>query len=205
MKEKMPESHDIMIQCFTDPAEWDAAHWDATVFLSDPTCQNRHPPGIGLGFRNFDAGKKIFDGWIQRVGHVDLYEELRISIIEGPIPSDPEGYTVFISSNPLRTIHRKQIVDPSFNPARFLRISRLSRMYPEPGSPHLRLFKKHFAARRRFQIFPAELIGSRIKSVDLSRSIEKSELHLLLASDLKPDQPEYAVLTAKNEQSKRAA
>src|SRR5437667_3169686 len=144
MKLKTPDSPDTLIQCFTDPPEWETAKWSATLFLYDPTALAQDPPGIGIAFRNFPAGKQIFDGWIKRFGHFDAYEELRVSIIEGPIPSDPDGYTVFISSNPLNTIKRKQLDDRHFSPTRFVRFSRLNRMNPVPGSPHLRLFKKHY-------------------------------------------------------------
>jgi hypothetical protein len=46
-------------------------------------------------FADFDAGKRIFEGWIKRVGHRDEFEEIRASIVEGPISGKPDGYTVF--------------------------------------------------------------------------------------------------------------
>ena len=200
MKETIPDSPDILIQYFIDPPEWDAAKWGATAFLYDPAGVRRDYPGIGLAFQNFDIGKKIFDEWIERFGHVDLHEELRISIIEGPIPSDPEGYTVCISANSQHTVRRKQILDPSFRPTKFARVARMCRMNPSPDSPHLRLFKEHFARVKRYQIFPAWFEGREIKELDESRFIEKAELNFFHSSDLKPKDLEYAAVTAKHEQ-----
>src|SRR6266446_1561606 len=84
MKQNVPDSPEALIQCFVDPAEWDAAKWGATAFLYDPDGASREYPAIGIGFHNFEAGKAIFDHWIARFGHVDLHDELRVSIIEGP-------------------------------------------------------------------------------------------------------------------------
>jgi hypothetical protein len=196
---------ELMFQCFTDPRQWAAAHWGATAFLYDISSTGQVPPGIGIAFRNFQAGKQIFDDWIKRLGHLDAHEELRVSIIEGPYPHPKEGkkheststandYTVFLSSNLLNTIKRKQQDDPDFNPTKFVRFAQMNRMAPVPGSPHLRLFKAHFARLKRYRLFPALFDGSQIKDLDLSRYVEKQELNLLRASDLKPDQAEHAVL-----------
>ena len=196
MKKNIPESPDALIQCFIEPADWDVANWGATAFLYDPTGTSSEYPGIAIGFRNFEIGKKIFDGWIGRLGHLDSHEELRVSIIEGPIPSDPHGYTVLISSNPLHTVKRKQLLDPDFRPAKFVRLARLHRMNPALNSPHLRLFKAHFARLKRYQIMPAHFDGLGIKEVAHSRFIEKAELNFLRSSDLKPNDLEYAAYTA---------
>ena len=68
-----PESPDILIQCFINPAAWAPAKWAATVFTYHlPRAMGNELPGVGLAFENFDAGKRIFDGWIERLCHVIL-------------------------------------------------------------------------------------------------------------------------------------
>jgi hypothetical protein len=197
MKQNEPDSPETLVQAFTHSPEWDAANWRGTVFTYHyPKAMGKELPGIGLGFENFEAGKKVFDGWINRLGRVDACEELRISIVEGPVASGAEGYTVFISSNPFHTIQRKQIEDPDFKPTRFIRMSRLNRMTPDPSSPHLRLFKIHFAIVGRYRLFPAHLVGSEIGNVDLTRCIEKQELNLLHTSSLQPQDLEYEAITS---------
>ena len=103
MKSTTPESStDILIQCFIDPAEWATARWVATVLTyhaPSPNCQEL--PGIGLAFENFEAGKRIFDGWIKRIGNLDLHEELRICIIEARFRATPMD--IPCSSHPTRS------------------------------------------------------------------------------------------------------
>ncbi|HWW03390.1 MAG TPA: hypothetical protein VNZ64_27050 [Candidatus Acidoferrum sp.] len=195
MKLNTPDSPDTFIQSFTDPQEWSAAKWAATAFLYDPGDSSHEPPSLAIAFENFDAGKRIFDGWIERLGHIDTYEELRISVIEGPLPGDPRGYSVFVSSNPLNTVKRKQLDQPDFDPALFIRSGRLNRMNPAPRSPHLRLFKSHFARLGRYLLLPAHFKDSQIQNLDSGRSIEKHELNLFHTTDLKPHQAEYSVFS----------
>jgi hypothetical protein len=199
MKLNSPESPDTLVHLFIDLKDWSVAHWSATGFLYDPADRSPLPPSIAFAFRNFDVGKKIFDGWLQRIGHFDTYEELRVSIIEGPVPTAPTGYSVLITSNPLSTIKRKQAEDPAFNPVRFVRTSRLNRMTPAPGSPHLRFFKKHLARVRRYRLIPAHFDGQGIRALDESRYIEKRELNVFHSSQVKPDQVEYSVFSTSSE------
>jgi hypothetical protein len=195
MKLNMPDSPELLIQLLADPKEWADARWAATAFLYNPFSDFSEAPAIGLAFHNFDAGKKIFDRWLARLGHNDTHEELRISIIEGPLPVDPHGYSVFISSNPLKTIKRIQIDDPTFDPKQFVRTGQLHRMNPAPDSPHLRLFKRHFAAAKRYCLLPAHFNAGNIAAIDPARYIEKCELNLFHVSQLKPHQAEYAVFS----------
>jgi hypothetical protein len=197
MKLNYPDSPELFIQLLTDPKQWAAARWAGTAFLYDPSAapDSCAAPAIGLAFENFAAGKEIFDRWLARLGHHDAHEELRISIIEGPLPADPHGYSVFISSNPFNTIKRKQSEDRAFDPKHFVRVGQLHRMNPDPGSPHLRLFKQHFAAAKRYRLLPAHFDAGHIAALDPSRYIEKHELNLFHASDLKPHQAEYSVFS----------
>lgn len=181
------------LQIFTDPIEWDKAKWSGTVFLYDPLGGRNQTPGLGIGFADFEVGKRIFEGWVERVGHVDKFEEIRLSIVEGPLPGKPDGYTVLISSNPENTIRRKQQTDPDFKPTDVMLLSRMHRMNPSPGSPNLRMFKKAFKDFGYYRLFPAHVTTSEIKEMDVSLYIEKRDIHFIQASDIKPGDPEYAV------------
>src|SRR5947207_3245176 len=92
---------DAMFLSLTDPEAWAIARWRATVLLYVPNPTPDQVPGLALGFLNFHVGKKIFDGWLKRIGHTDPANELRVSIVEGAIDSNPSAYTVLISANPL--------------------------------------------------------------------------------------------------------
>jgi hypothetical protein len=189
----MTNTPKAFLQIFTDPIVWEKAKWSGTVFIYDEEGLRRRIPGLGIGFADFDAGKNIFAEWIERVGHRDEFEELRVSIVEGPIPGKPDGYTVVISSNPENTIRRKQQTNPDFKPTNIMLLFRMHRMNPSPGSPNLGMFKKAFKDFGFYQLFPAHVADNQIQDMDLSLYIEKREIHLVHTSEIKPDDPEHAV------------
>jgi hypothetical protein len=81
---------------FINPDAWDAAGWRGVLFGHSP---NR-PPFMGLYFANETAGKRIFSDWIAKVGREDEYELILVSIIEGEIPGQPSGCTVYLGTHP---------------------------------------------------------------------------------------------------------
>jgi len=95
---------DVFLQMFIDPVKWDAARWKATAFFHDP--KGVKPPCLGIVFDNIETGKEIFSDWRRRLGSVDQYDELRISIVEGEILGMGPGYSVHISSDPNHTVER---------------------------------------------------------------------------------------------------
>ena len=187
-----------LLQIFTDPIEWDKAKWSGTIFLFDPEGLKKQIPGLGIGFADFEAGKKIFDGWIKRVGHVDQFEEIRVSIIEGPLPGKPNGYTVMISSNPDHTIRRTQQSQPEFQPTNVILMSRMHRMNPAPSSKNLERFKQVLNEFGFYRLFPAHVANQQIQDMDVSLYIEKREIHFVQIADIHPNDPEHAIF-AKND------
>jgi hypothetical protein len=182
-----------LLQIFTDPIQWDKAKWSGTVFIYDPEGLKKQIPGLGTGFADFEIGKRIFEGWIKRVGHIDQFEEIRVSIIEGPLPGKADGYTIMISSNPDHTIRRKQQSEPEFRPTNVMLVSRMHRMNPSPGSKNLERFKKAFSDFGFYRVFPAHVANHQIEDMDLSLYVEKREIHFVHTSEIKPGDPEYAV------------
>ncbi len=69
---------------------WDRACWIGIAILSD----KKSAPYLGLVFQNMDAAIDIFENWNKDFGHRDLYEEIRIAIIEDDIQGKEYGYTV---------------------------------------------------------------------------------------------------------------
>jgi hypothetical protein len=195
-----PKEIKALLQIFTDPVEWDKAKWSGTVFLFDPDGAKKQIPGLGIGFADFEAGKKIFEGWIKRVGHVDEFEEIRVSIIEGQLPNNKrDGYTVMISSNPDHTVRCEQQTHPEFRPETVMLVSRMHRMNPAPGSQNLERFKKAVADFGFYRLFPAHVANHQIHDQDLSLYIEKHEIHFTQAENLRSGEPEYAVFAKQTE------
>ena len=78
-----------------DTELWNKASWMGTAILSN----KKSAPYLGLLFQNRDAAIKIFEQWNKDFGHRDLYEEIRIAVIEGDIPGKEHGYTIHITTN----------------------------------------------------------------------------------------------------------
>jgi hypothetical protein len=164
----------ILFKSLIDVDKWNEAGWKGAAFFHDPT--GEQPPCLGLAFENIEAGKQIFTQWHERLGSHDEHEELRISIIEGEILGQDDGYSMHISSNPANTAQRRQL---PFSTA--IVISRSRRM-ETPNSPHLARFKEEFARHKRYSLIPVSLRGE--PSFELS--IEKAELLFRQTSDITP-------------------
>lgn len=167
-----------LFQSLIDVDLWNDAQWTATAFLHDP--DGAKPPCIGLVFGNTMIGRKIFEGLRSRLGEIDRFEELYVSIIEGEILGEKSGYTVHLSSDPLRTEARLHAdgTPVTFDSAVIL--SRYQRMIPEAGSLNLARFKSHLKVHQKYFIIP---VSSDIQP-QFDYAIEKREIHLREASEI---------------------
>jgi hypothetical protein len=77
-----------------DITRWDKAIWKGVFYM----CGASQPPIMALLFLNKEVAIKIFAQWYVRIGRSDDYEEMRISIIEGDVPGEDPGYTVYIAN-----------------------------------------------------------------------------------------------------------
>jgi hypothetical protein len=182
----------MMLQSFINSALWDKAWWDAVVYLHHPT--NEEPPCLGLGFHHINVGKQIFQEWIEQFGRVDQHDELRIAIVEGPIPDRKDGYSVHISSNPQNTVRRaKEQQGLDIDADLVLTVGRIHRMYPEPGSPHLPLFKKDLAIHGRYFLLPVAMGGGSFDP-QFEYSIGKREVLFRNVSELTENDVDNVIL-----------
>ena len=178
---------DIYFQSLIDVELWDSAGWKGTAFLHDPS--GTEPPGLGFLFDDINAGKRIFSGWRDRVGRVDEYEEIRVSIIRGEILGLPPGYSLHVSSDPLHSARRAGDKGVALDFLTAVVLSRIKRMTPNPGSPHLGQFEKDFAKCQRYLLVPVSSKGTS----EFEFSIEKHEIHLRQASEIRADDVDAAV------------
>lgn len=138
-----------------DVALWNKARWCATAFQVWSDRVNT-PPVIGIAYLNKDPAEKIFEQWRRRYGKRDIFEELRISIIEGDVPGEPPGYTVHIGIDFENVLKRYRDAGLSVEDGSFLgSVSRLNRMTPPPGSPNLPRFKEAFRKHGEYLLVPA--------------------------------------------------
>ena len=178
----------VFFQSFIDSENWDKAKWRGTVFLHDPTGVS--PPILGIQFTNIEIGKQIFKEWLERLGKIDAYEELRISIVEGEIPGERRGYSVHISSNTQKTEARARAEGATSNADYAVTIGRVNQMEPELNSPHLPNFKQGYQKHGRYYLIPV----SPDMNPDFNLAIEKTEIHFRNVSDLTETDVDAVVL-----------
>ena len=185
------EGSEAFMQTFIDLPLWDKAHWRATVFMGRQ--DGSEHPFLGIGFEDIEPGIKIFEQWQERLGTFDEHDELRVSIIEGPIPGEEPGYTVFISSNPLNTMAR--MTNKDFNPTHVVVLSRINRMNPAPNSPHLPMFKRLYAAHKRFALIPVHVnLKTGQARPFVEHRIMKETVNFIPSTKIGPNDPECFAL-----------
>ncbi|MFQ3543710.1 TIR domain-containing protein [Halobacillus rhizosphaerae] len=146
------ERKSLFITGFIDGELWNEAVWKGTAFTHNTVL--KEPPGLALLFENEEAAISIFNGWIQRLGEYDRYNELRISIIEGDVPAEGKGYTVHISAN-VENILSKAVGSEEESSQDVLMVrTRFNRMHPSNGSKHLDYFKESYQKFGSYLLLP---------------------------------------------------
>ncbi len=164
----------MIFDSFIDVPLWNRASWQGVGFL----CFPEQPPTLGLLFRDVSAGEEIFRQWKGRLGASDKNNELRITIVEGPIPGAKPGYNIRIGSNAptiLRLAKERGVAPPDSG---ILMISRVHRMNPPPGSENLHHFKAHYARHNVFDLVQISVDPARGMLVNAQSAIRKSEICL---------------------------
>ncbi|WP_299654838.1 hypothetical protein [uncultured Jannaschia sp.] len=126
---------------------WQEAGWEGVGVALQPELPNA-PPFLGLLFRDGKAGRRIFENWILDIGQEDADEKIRIVILTGVEKSNPNAYTLAVSSN--------------INKAQFKELDRIfvtSKMktMENPDPRNLENFGRAFAASRRYALVPVTL------------------------------------------------
>jgi hypothetical protein len=155
---------------------WDKARWVATAFLWAPG----EIPIMALAFLNKEPAETIFKEWRQRYGKQDMYEELRVALIEGDLPGRAPGYSVHISVNWEKLLERYKRA--GFTPTagdHYMTISRVNRMNLQPGATNLASFKTSFKEFGAYLLAPAtcKRDGSDV-NVNFDLAIAKRDLFL---------------------------
>jgi len=161
---------------------WNAAKWKATVFAYQPG----QPPSLGIAYMNEEPARKIFEQWHERYGNNDQFEELRISIIEGPIEGQGDGYSVHVSTDPDAWVKRLKAAGYSVSEDDiYLSVSRINRMNPEPGSKNLEFFKQLCREHKIYFLVPC-VISKDLKSVTpfFNLAIRKGKIEFRKVSDV---------------------
>ena len=109
---------------------------------------------IILFFETMEQGQKLFSSLIESIGEEDKQDRLRVSIVEGEVPHQRNGYFVVIGENIEATekIVRKKENAQSIN---YIAVNvRFHRIYLEGESPSLKKFKEEYNKFKCFYIAP---------------------------------------------------
>ncbi|MFW9879784.1 MAG: hypothetical protein ACFFG0_42460, partial [Candidatus Thorarchaeota archaeon] len=131
------------VSSIIDGRQWDEAKWNGFGFFLDHNGLN-----IFIGFANGNAGKKIFQGWINRFGNVDENENIKITIIKGVDRFNPHWYRVHIGAD----IQKEQLKSGDIIISAF-RLHKIEAKSPENLNNLISAFKNY----KTFRFCPAEL------------------------------------------------
>jgi hypothetical protein len=170
---------------------WNAAEWSATFFAH----QAGKPPVLGLAYKDEASARKIFEGWHKRYGNNDEYEELRVSIIEGPVQGEGPGYSVHIGPDPEAVTKCFKDAGYPVEGGLFVDVSRINRMNPNPDSKYLEMFKDQYRQFKSYFLAPGALLedGKSIRPL-FELSIYKGRIHFRHVTDIGKNDVDSSVL-----------
>lgn len=162
-----------------DTELWNKASWMGTAILSN----KKSAPYLGLLFQNRDAAIKIFEQWNKDFGHRDLYEEIRIAVIEGDIPGKEHGYTIHITTNQENLIAKCRKLNLSAEQVLFTIISRFRRMPIEKGNHNMATFREEVERFLSYKIIPIYMSENGLEPL-FDYEIEKTEIFFRQADEI---------------------
>jgi hypothetical protein len=170
---------------------WNAAGWRGTFFAKLPDL----PPFLGLAYRDEVSARRIFEGWRERYGDNDKYEELRISIVEGPVKGERDGYSVHVGSDLEAAAKRFKDAGYEFDGDLFFAVSRINRMNPPRDSKNLQLFKNQYREYKAYILAPGVISDDdKIRKPLFELGIHKTKIHFRHVSEIGKNDIDSVVL-----------
>lgn len=158
------ERKTFFVSNLIDQNDWDKANWkNGMAYLS--AHGGDIPPIMVLFFENIEYGKKIFNHFIQLVGLEDEDERIRVSIVEGDVPKQENGYFVTIGEHPKATSEVIAQLNESESIEYFATQQRLLRVFVNTESIHLANFKKEVDKFKCYYIAPGQQLKGPAKGV----------------------------------------
>jgi hypothetical protein len=145
------------------------------------------------------SAKAIFSAWLERLGRVDKYEELRIAIIEGQLARQEPGYSITIGSN-VEAIRNRAIAEGRIAPTgTVVAATRIHRMAPSVGSPHLAMFRASYERHSHYGLMPmlrAQSDDGQITPLS-NFVITKRQLHFRTIDDISDDDVDSVIFSRR--------
>lgn len=185
----MMENNNLYFTSVINLDLWNAAKWKATIVATNGI----DIPILGLAFENEKFGKKIFEEWIKRFGQKDVFDEIRVSIIEGDIPGEESGYTVHINTAIENIIKRLEANNMKPLDTLIMTLGRYNRMNPDPNSKNLPTFKQEYLKHKKYKLIPAYINKNMQVTPFFDLSIEKQEIIFRNTKDINKNDLDYVV------------
>ncbi|KAB1159468.1 hypothetical protein F7018_03915 [Tenacibaculum aiptasiae] len=174
-------------QTVIDAELWDKAKWKGFGFLKLPS---NNTLGIVLAFQNEDAGKKIFENWINEYGAIDTNDEICITIIKGIRKKNPYWYKILINKfMDIDNMKEGQFISSS---------SRFHMMEPK-NDINLKNLIKGFEFFNNYTLIPAFIDKNYDMKPFFELGIQKSKLKIIDAWKIGIHNPERVVITDDDE------
>ena len=146
---------------------WDKAIWRGVAFSDNGSNLVLSPI-----FENIDAGKQIFEQWIETVGHKDEIDYIKIGIIKGIDRENPFYYRVVFGPN-IDSLIEKEHPTMIFHHCR-------SHTMETTTDQNIKIFEDGLKRTGCFTIFPTGISNGRVFPVN-SLYIKKSNVEIMEA------------------------
>ena len=158
---------DLSVHTIINQHLWNRAKWIGTSYFSfGPD----YPPVIGLMFENVDAGKKIFEELIARLGSIDENELIRVAVLKGVDKANPFYYQVHIAAR------RGAIANVTKKNSGIVMISRHNLMESN-SHRNIDFFQSEFDRISAYFLAPTEMTSREPKPI-MELRILKREFHV---------------------------
>lgn len=184
----------LFVSGLIDHEKWEKAKWMPGVsYCFSPEA----PPIFTFYFDDLSLGKEIFAKLINIVGEEDKDERIRLSIIEGEVPKQDDGYFVTIGENINAT--GKIVDDLSTADVRYIAVGqRTQRMKPKTGSMNLNKFKEEFEKHGCYYIAPGKQLYDREQGygahIEMKYSILKKKIEFRNYNEIRDDNDPDVIL-----------
>lgn len=158
---------------------WNRADWRGTAVLSD----GQSAPYLGLLFENREVAIKIFKQWNENFGDKDIYEEIRIAIIEGDIPGEAHGYTVHITTNQENLVSKCKKLNLEIDKTLFVIINRFRRIETAKNNRNMKVFREEVERYLSYKLIPVYMSKEGLEPL-FDYAIEKTEVYFRQVSDI---------------------
>lgn len=178
---KITDHRDVKVHSVITVRLWDRAGWTGTAYGTlDPLA----PPFLALMFKDREAAEGIFQQWADRFGEQDENEEIYIGIVRRFSAQYPAHYGMVVTSRFPVDLAESRLATM---------VSRSLTMEPS-DDVNLERFLDYFSKAGAYLLMPMVLEPGQPPQLIRERYLLKRALHVKLAAEVEPHDPENMFL-----------